>query len=180
MRISYWKHIEITVHVVKRKRILEGQVPIRKMCWQRWRSRPLSFSLLIWPTLACKSYLIIPQWSRLRSGSQILDFNFRFCDNYACICFFHRLVVFHRNRHEQPGNFRSANIFQVWIAMGNHSDDKLEWNGENYTVLRFLVPALQHVEICWEKHTFVLLENWIGGGGSSINTSAANRQQVIF
>ena len=99
MRISYWKHIEITVHVVKRKRILEGQVPIRKMCWQRWRSRPLSFSLLIWPTLACKSYLIIPQWSRLRSGSQILDFNFRFCDNYACICFFHRLVVFHRNRH---------------------------------------------------------------------------------
>ena len=46
-----------------------------------------------------QSYLIIPQWSRLRSGSQILHCNRRFCDDYACICFLYWRVVFHRNSH---------------------------------------------------------------------------------
>ena len=64
---------------------------------QSWRSRPCSFLLLIWSTHDCKIYLIIPQWPRLRSGSQILDCNCRFCDDYACNCFLHRHVVSHRN-----------------------------------------------------------------------------------
>ena len=67
--------------------------------WQRWRSRAPSFCLLIWPTLGCKIYLIMPQWFRLRTGSQILDCNNRFCDDYACIWFLRRRVVFHRNSH---------------------------------------------------------------------------------
>ena len=94
-----------------------------------------------------KKYLIIPQWSRLRSGSQIFDCDCRLCDDYACNCFLHRPVVFYRTAVEQPGNFRYANIFQMWIAMGNQSDNKLGWNGDNYIVLRFMVPTLQDVEI---------------------------------
>ena len=59
---------------------------------------------------------------------------------------------------EQPWNFWYANTFQIWIAMGNQSDNKLEWNIENYIVLRCLVPALQHVERWWGlEPTFVPL-----------------------
>ena len=63
------------------------------------RSRPLSFLLQIWPTLGRKMYLTIPQWSRLRSGRQIIDCNYRFCNDYSCVCFLHRPIVCHSNRH---------------------------------------------------------------------------------
>ena len=44
--------------------------------------------------------LTIPQWSTIRSGSQIVHCNYRFCDEYLCTCFFHWCVVFHRNSFE--------------------------------------------------------------------------------
>ena len=48
-----------------------------------------------------------------------------------------------------PGTFRFANkMFEIWIAMENQYDYKLEWNGEKYIVLRSLVSTLQHVEVC--------------------------------
>ena len=64
--------------------------------------------------------------------------------------------------------------------MGNQSDNKLEWNGENYIVLRFLVPALQHVEIWRGKKKIVLLSNRIGGGSGFLKTTAVNIDSEWF
>ena len=60
--------------------------------WQR-QTRPPSFLLL----LSRKMDRAIPQWSTLRHGSQMIDYNYRFCDNYFCTCFLLRCAVFHRN-----------------------------------------------------------------------------------
>ena len=75
------------------------------IAWQRWRwrpsppthqSRPLflfcscCFLLQIWTTSGRKMYLTIPHLSMLRSGSNIIDCNYRFC-NWP--------VLFHWDRH---------------------------------------------------------------------------------
>ena len=50
--------------------------------WQR-RTQPPSFLLL----LSRKMDLAILQWSTLRPGSQMIYYNYHFCDNYFCTCF---------------------------------------------------------------------------------------------
>ena len=59
--------------------------------WQR-RTRSPSFLLLL------KMDLAIPQWSTLRHGSQMIYYNYRYCDNYFCTCFLHWWVVFHQGK----------------------------------------------------------------------------------
>ena len=48
-------------------------------------SWPFSFLLQILQTLDHKMDLTILQWSMLQSGSQAIDFNYRFCDDYFCL-----------------------------------------------------------------------------------------------
>ena len=52
--------------------------------WQR-RTRSPSFLLLF----CRKMELAVPQRSTLRHGSQMIDYNYRFCDSYFCTCFLH-------------------------------------------------------------------------------------------
>ena len=54
--------------------------------WQSWRSWPLSFLLQIWLILCHKMNLTTLQWSTLQSGSQIIDYNHCFCDNFFSVC----------------------------------------------------------------------------------------------
>ena len=61
--------------------------------WQR-RTRPPSFL----PLLSCKMDRAIPQWSTLRRGSQMIYYNYRFCDNYFSSRIIHWCAVFHRKK----------------------------------------------------------------------------------
>ena len=78
----------------------------RNMGEGRDNSQPPSFLPLIWPTLNRKIYLIIPQCPRLQSGSQILDCNCRFCDDYTCVfASFADMLFSFETDIAQPGNF---------------------------------------------------------------------------
>ena len=112
------------------------QVPSLKK-GQRWRSRPPSFLLLIWLTPDCKIYFIIPQWSMLWSGSQILNCNCCFCDDYACICYLHQPVVFHGS--EQPWNSWGTSSMQIYSKYG------LQWQKNPTMNLNEMVK----ITLCW-------------------------------
>ena len=107
---------------------------------------PSSILMLIWPTLGCKIYLIIPQWSRIWSDSKILDCNCCFCEDYTCIiCYLHQRVVFYQNSHGTTWKLPVCKHIQ-----------NMDWNGEpiwQQTWMKWWklhcveVPTLQHVEI---------------------------------
>ena len=73
---------------------------------------PPSFLWQLLLTPRCKMYHMIPQWSRLWSGSQMSDCNCCFCYDHSCICFLYQGVVFHRNSLWTV-------MFLTWIIRGN-------------------------------------------------------------
>lgn len=144
-----------------------------KWFWQRWRSRPpLIFTANLANSQLQNFYFVISLPSKLRSYSQICDCNCHFCDDYSCIYFVHRRVVFYRNSHGSAWELMVCiYIFQIWIAMGNQPD-KIERNGENIHCAEDPGScSIACSNMVWEKHTFVPPQNRKRGGGHKNNCS---------
>ena len=109
----------------------------------------------------------IPHWSTLRPGSQVIYYNYRFCNNCFCTCFLHWCAVFHCNNLRWKWGCSMAVLIKKSVKEAKWSSNCSKNSNYNW-LFGYLMEAKNHcgtVRIGWGHFA----TKSVGGGGGGLS-----------